>query len=201
VPIFSPLTLPYTNPNSKIYIGKLGSSYIYGGECAGQTDFFYGFGTLWVQSSFVALRGCGGGITAWKGTNTTFPNKYGVYIHNSYIAKDNSTLNITHQCALGRPWNAQMRSIFAQNYLDDSIQPGGFIEWSSSDPRINFNTTMAEWRDYGPGFNSTGRLKANTTRLLTDKEYAPYSTPENVFQSPFSGEFGNTAWIDWEPEC
>jgi pectin methylesterase-like acyl-CoA thioesterase len=105
----------------------------------GQTDFFYGFGTLWVADSQVKLRGCGGGITAWKGSNTTFENKYGVYIHDSHVAKENSTLNITGECALGRPWNAQHRSIFANNYLDDSIRPSGYIQWSASDPRVNFS--------------------------------------------------------------
>jgi pectin methylesterase-like acyl-CoA thioesterase len=106
----------------------------------GQTDFFYGFGTLWVTNSQVKLRGCGGGITAWKGTNTTFVNKYGVYIHDSHIAKANSSLHIKHECALGRPWNADMRSIFANNYLDDSIMPSGYIEWDPpADPRIGLS--------------------------------------------------------------
>lgn len=183
-----------------VYIGKLGNTYVYQGEIAGQTDFMYGFGTLWVQSARIALRGCGGGITAWKGTNTTFVNKYGVYIHDSVVEKANSTLNITGECALGRPWNAQMTSIFVHNYLDDSIEPSGFIEWSSSDPRIDFNTTMAEFQDYGPGFNLTGRLAAaNITKELRPAEYAPYSTLEDVFQFPFSGKFGNTAWIDRNP--
>lgn len=59
-----------------MYIGKLGNAYFYKNEIAGQTDFFYGFGTAWIQSSLVTLRNCGGGITAWKGTNTTFVNKY-----------------------------------------------------------------------------------------------------------------------------
>jgi hypothetical protein len=40
---------------------------MYDSEVAGQTDFFYGFGTCWVTNSEVTLRGCGGGITAWKG--------------------------------------------------------------------------------------------------------------------------------------
>jgi pectin methylesterase-like acyl-CoA thioesterase len=106
---------------------------------AGQTDFFYGFGTLWVTHSSIALRGCGGGITAWKGTNSSYANKYGVYIHDSHVAKANSSLYITHECALGRPWNADMRSVFSYNYLDDSIRPSGYIEWSSTDPRVNFS--------------------------------------------------------------
>lgn len=85
-------------------MGKLGNAYFSKCEIAGQTDFLYGFGTAWIQSSRLALRGCGGGITAWKGTNTTFVNKYGVYIHDSVVEKANSSLSITGKCALGRPW-------------------------------------------------------------------------------------------------
>ena len=54
-----------------VYIGHLGNTYIYGGEIAGQTDFLYGFGTAWVERTKLLLRGCKGGIIAWKGTNTT----------------------------------------------------------------------------------------------------------------------------------
>ncbi|KAF4550892.1 Pectinesterase-like protein 1 [Elsinoe fawcettii] len=184
-----------------VYVGKLGNSYMYKSIIAGQTDFFYGFGTLWVQSSEVLMRGCGGGITAWKGTNTTFENKYGVYIHDSDVKKENSTLQITKQCALGRPWNAQHRSIFANSRLDDSIRDSGYIIWSATDPRIGINTTMAEYKDFGPGFNLTGRLVANVTKVFDDRQYAPYNSLEKVFQQPFSGEFGNTAWIDRRPEA
>lgn len=179
-----------------------------------------GFGTLWIEKSRLLLRSCGGGITAWKGTNTTFENKYGVYIHDSDVVKANSSLDIRHECALGRPWNAQHRSIFSECYLDDSILPAGYIEWSASDPRINYSeyllnnaacddcvltvaqdTTMAEFRDHGPGFNATARREAsNVTIEMTEEEYAPFSSPEKVFQFAFSGEFGNTAWIDAHPQ-
>lgn len=119
-----------------VYIGKLGNTYIYNSTVAGQTDFLYGFGTLWIQSSLLSLRSCGGGITAWKGTNTTFVNHYGAYIHDSFVRKANSSLGIKGECALGRPWNAGHRSIFANTYLDDSIRASGYIEWSATDPRI-----------------------------------------------------------------
>jgi pectin methylesterase-like acyl-CoA thioesterase len=110
---------------------------MYDCEIAGQTDFFYGFGTCWVTNSNITLRGCGGGITAWKGTNTTFENKYGVYIDHSVVRKANSSLEIEGECALGRPWNALHRSIFANTYLDDSIRPSGYIEWGTTDTRVN----------------------------------------------------------------
>lgn len=87
-----------------VYVGKLGSAYFYGGEVAGQTDFLYGFGTAWIQSARLALRDCGGGIAAWKGTETTFQNKYGVYIHDSKVEKASESLKIDKKCSLGRPW-------------------------------------------------------------------------------------------------
>ena len=49
----------------------------------------------------------------------------GIYLVDNDVHKANSSLNITEKCALGRPWNDAHRSIFAFNYLDDSIQPGG----------------------------------------------------------------------------
>lgn len=107
---------------------------------------------------------------------------------------------MTGKCALGRPWNALHRSIFANTYLDDSIRPSGYIEWSTSDPRVIANTTMAEYKDYGPGFNATGRAEGNVTIVMNKKQYEPYSTLDKVFQYPFTGKFGNTAWIDKDPE-
>ena len=62
------------------------------------------------------------------------------------------------------------------------------------------DTTMAEYQNYGPGFNLTGREAAsNITMLWTTEQYQAYDTPAKVFQYPFSGEFGNTAWIDESP--
>ncbi|KAJ3394453.1 hypothetical protein HDU84_008449 [Entophlyctis sp. JEL0112] len=185
-----------------IYVGKLGNAYFYDNEIAGETDFLYGFGTAWIQSSQLTLRSCGGGITAWKGTNTTFANKYGVYIHDSSIQKANSSLKIQHKCALGRPWNASHRSLFTNTSFDDSILPGGYIKWSSSKPNLGVNTTMAVYADYGAGYNLTA-LEANTgiTTVFTASEYAAYSTTALVFQYPFNGTFGNTAWISTSPTC
>ncbi|PWY68555.1 pectin lyase-like protein [Aspergillus sclerotioniger CBS 115572] len=180
-----------------IYIGKLGSAYMYKSILAGQTDFLYGFGTLYVQSSQILLRSCGGGITAWKGTNTTVPNNYGVYIHDSTVRAANISIapDIKESCALGRPWNALHRSIFANTYEDGSIEPSGYINWED---RWSANETlMAEYKAYGPGFNLTGREDSEVSVLLDSREYARYSDPERVFLFP-DGKVGNVGWIDWE---
>ncbi|KAJ5965311.1 Pectinesterase catalytic [Penicillium waksmanii] len=184
-----------------VYIGKLGNAYFYKSILAGQTDFLYGFGTAWIQSSEIQLRGCGGGITAWKGTNTTFENKYGIYIADSTLKAANSSIasSIKGECALGRPWNSQHRSIFARSYEDGSIDPSGYIDWVVSGVARyeNGTTLMAEYKAYGPGFNETGRVEGGVTTVLKEKGWEPYSEPAKVFQNQ-EGVFGDVKWIDWE---
>ncbi|CAG7915720.1 unnamed protein product [Penicillium olsonii] len=184
-----------------VYVGKLGNAYFYKSIIAGQTDFLYGFGTAWIQSSDLQLRGCGGGITAWKGSNTTFTNKYGVYIVDSNLRAANASIapDIKGKCALGRPWNSQHRSIFANSYEDGTIDSSGYIDWVVSGvARFEKGVTlMAEYQTFGPGFNASGRVAGGVTTVLDKKAYEPYSTPQKVFQNQ-AGVFGNTKWIDWD---
>ncbi|KAL4778241.1 pectin lyase fold/virulence factor [Aspergillus varians] len=183
-----------------VYIGKLGNAYFYKSIIAGQTDFLYGFGTAWIQSSEILLRNCGGGITAWKGSNTTtFENKYGVYIVESSVKAANASVapDIVGSCPLGRPWNSLHRSIFANSYEDDSIASSGYIDWVvDGQSRLTNETFMAEYRTFGPGFNATGRASTNASIVLSPGEYAPYDSPWKVFQTA-DGKPANIDWIDW----
>ena len=89
-----------------------------------------------------------------------------------------------------------MRSIFARTYLDKSILSTGFIDWKPS--RYDNYTVQAEYQDYGPGYNATGRAISKVDVQLTAEEWEPYSSPAEVFQYPDgSGRFGNIGWIDF----
>lgn len=160
---------------------------------------YAGFGTAWIQHSWIELRGCGGGITAWKGTNTTFPNKYGVYISDSFVAAANTSIapSIIGKCYLGRPWNAQMRSVYLNTYLDASIQGAGFEKWSTNPATANYNnyTIMAEYKSSGPGFDLTKRIEGNLTTELTSDQARAYRTPKDVFMTP-DGSQPDITWID-----
>ncbi|KUI57599.1 Putative pectinesterase 11 [Cytospora mali] len=180
-----------------IYVGKLGNAYFYDTVVAGQTDFLYGFGTLYITKSALSLRHCGGGITAWKGTNTTFENKYGVYIDSSQVQANNysAAAAVVGKCALGRPWNSLQKSVFMDSYFDASILPAGYIDWSTTDPRVNNYTFMATWDNYGPGWNVSAERASNVTRVLDDDEVEPYRWPVDVFLTS-TGEPANIWWID-----
>jgi hypothetical protein len=88
-----------------------------------------------------------------------------------------------------------MRSIFARTSLDASILSTGFIDWAGT-PRYDNYTVQAEYGNYGPGYNTTGRAISQFDIQLTDAQYEPYSTPAKVFQTP-DGAFGNVDWIDF----
>jgi hypothetical protein len=87
-----------------------------------------------------------------------------------------------------------MRSIFSYTYLDPSILSTGFIDWDPA--RYDNLTLQAEYKNYGPGYNTTGRALSLFDVQLTAAEYEPYSSPAKVFQTP-SGTFGNIDWIDF----
>ncbi|KAI0444535.1 pectin methylesterase family protein [Xylaria telfairii] len=181
-----------------VYIGKLGNAYFYDTIVAGQTDFLYGFGTLFIENSSLLLRNCGGGITAWKGTNTTFTNKYGVYISDSQLLASNSSIApvIKDKCSLGRPWNALHRSLYINTYLDPSILPAGYTQWGGQpNGNIGVNTTLAVYGVYGPGYDDEAEKASNITAVFTKQEAEPYLRPVDVFMSP-KGKQPHIKWID-----
>lgn len=63
---------------------------------------------------------------------------------------------------------------------------------------MNNSTFMAEYKTYGPGWNQTGRVEGKVTRVLTEKEWKPYSSPAKVFQFFKSGKSGNDVWVDYK---
>lgn len=101
---------------------------------------------------------------------------------------------IKGQCALGRPWNDLHRSIFARTYLDASIRPSGYIAWSSTEPRVDKGTFMAEYGSYGPGWDEKGRKAGGITKVLDAREWGVYDNPQKVFISPNGTE--TLGWID-----
>lgn len=194
-----PLPLPCNLLTSKqVYIGKLGNAYFYNNEIAGQTDFLYGFGTAWIQHSLLSLRNCGGGITAWKGANTTFANKYGVFVSDSTVLASNTTIapTIVGKCFLGRPWNSQHLSVFLNTYLDATINGAGYKKWTTDPATDHYSTLytkMAEYKSSGPGFNLTARIEGNVTIEFTPDDARAYRTPKDVFMD----ETGKQPYIGW----
>ncbi|KIJ62682.1 carbohydrate esterase family 8 protein [Hydnomerulius pinastri MD-312] len=175
------------------YTGRNASTYVVDSIIYGQTDYLFGFGTAWFQSVTLANRACGGGISAWKGTDlTTAPgNRYGAYISDSRIIRSpdaNATAVTLDSCWLGRPWNDLATTVYLRTYMDDSIQPAGFEPFDSARPVIANTTYYAEYDSYGPGANYSARVPIEH---ILDTAEAQNFTIEGVFLE-------KPQWIDYE---
>ncbi|KAI0395603.1 carbohydrate esterase family 8 protein [Xylariaceae sp. FL0594] len=199
-----------------VYVGKRGNVYFRDVIVAGQTDFLYGFGTLYISASTLSLRNCGGGITAWKGTNasTSSPslpspappsgNKYGVYVSHSRVMASNHTIApiIRGKCSLGRPWNDLHHSVFMRTYLDASILPAGYTPWAGKPDNVGMgagigpDTVMAVYDVCGPGYDEDAeRAAANVTMVFNKQQARPYLEPVDVFVTAEDGR-PDVSWID-----
>lgn len=133
-----------------------------------------------------------------KGANTTFENKYGAYISDSRVLAANETITEEYKdrCSLGRPWNELHRSLFAKTYFDESILPAGYTWWGGKPPLNNGdNTTMAVYRNDGPGNDVDAQRESGVTRVWGCKDAKGYLSPRDVFMTP-EGEQPNVDWID-----
>ncbi|KAJ1305270.1 hypothetical protein OPQ81_000298 [Rhizoctonia solani] len=174
------------------YTGRNGSTYVIGGTIYGQTDYLFGFGTAWFEKVTLANRACGGGITAWKGTNETDApgNHYGVYVANSRIIRSpdaNATTVTDGKCYLGRPWNDLATSVYINTTMDQSINLQGFTPWGGARPEIVNTTFYAEYNSSGSGYDPSKRLSAEH---ILSAEAAEKFTVEKVFN-------GRPRWVDW----
>ncbi|KDN43646.1 hypothetical protein RSAG8_06023, partial [Rhizoctonia solani AG-8 WAC10335] len=146
----------------------------------------------WFEKVTLANRACGGGITAWKGTNETDApgNHYGVYVANSRIVRSpdaNATTVTGGKCYLGRPWNDLATSVYINTVMDQSINLQGFTPWGGARPEIVNTTFYAEYNSSGPGYDASKRLPAE--HILGAVEVEKF-TVEKVFN-------GKPRWVDW----
>ncbi|CAN6468257.1 unnamed protein product [Victoria cruziana] len=66
---------------------------------------------------------------------------------------------------LGRPWKEYSRTIIMQSYLDDLVQPTGWMEWMGD---FGLNTLFySEFDNRGPGASLANRVKWRGVKTLT----------------------------------
>ncbi|KAG6377207.1 carbohydrate esterase family 8 protein [Boletus reticuloceps] len=167
------------------YAGYGSNTYVVDSTIYGQTDCKFFPSIPWFQSVTLANRGCGGGITAWRGEPGT---TNGVYIANSNITRSpdiDPTIVTTGRCFLGRPWNEYAVAVFLKNHMDDSIHPSGFTSWASGDA-VPTTTFYAEFDSHGPGANMSSRVEQD--HILSSEESQTHRL-EEVFQE-------RPRWID-----
>ncbi|KAI0887899.1 carbohydrate esterase family 8 protein [Annulohypoxylon maeteangense] len=151
----------------------------------GAIDFIWGYSAAYFKGCTIAAKKKGGAITAH---NRKDASGKGIYVFDQCLVTaakgyESATKSGVY---LGRPYSEYARVVVKNSYLDSVVQPAGWEQWSSSDPRLN-NILFAEFSNTGPGNwenNAAARKSFGKATLLTSDSY----TLSNVMDS--------TSWID-----
>lgn len=134
----------------------------------GTTDFIFGSSTAWFEQCHIHSKK-NSHVTA---ASTPKEKAYG-YIFNDCVLTADSSLN---RVSLGRPWQPYSSVTYLHTYIDQHILPQGWDNWHK--PENEKTARYAEYKNYGPGANTTIRFA--WTRQLSDKEAENY-TLRHVF--------------------
>lgn len=99
-----------------------------------------------------------------------------IIIQNSTITAHPDMLPVKDQFKsfLGRPWKEFSRTIIMESFIDDLIQPEGWLPWKGD---FGLKTCWyTEFDNYGPGSNLTARVKWSGIKTIS-RQRAMYFTP------------------------
>jgi len=104
----------------------------------------------------------------------------GIVIQGSSIVY-NHTVKFDNKAYLARPWKNYSRTIFMNTYMEDIIEPDGYVPWPGAHGPSGMNTCFyGEYNNTGPGSNTTKRVKWSGIKKLNSKSASDYS-PLNFF--------------------
>ena len=139
----------------------------------GTIDIIFGNAAVVFQSCMIYARvpvfGQANVITAQGRAD---PNQNtGIVIHGCRIMADQDLrgkiASITTY--LGRPWHDYSRTVFMQSYIDNVIDPVGWLAWSDTSVDVD-NVFYGEFDNHGPGAKTSTRAQWLGFKLLNKNE-------------------------------
>ncbi|KAL5996240.1 hypothetical protein ACLOJK_026314 [Asimina triloba] len=104
----------------------------------------------------------------------------GTVFHNCTITAAPELDKSAVRSYLGRPWEKYSRTVVMQSFLDDLIDPKGWLEWNGT---FALDTLFyAEYQNRGPGANTDNRVKWPGYKLLNSSVDAQPFTVRNFIQ-------------------
>ncbi|XP_076913403.1 putative pectinesterase/pectinesterase inhibitor 12 [Bidens hawaiensis] len=89
----------------------------------------------------------------------------------------NSTTTV--KSYLGRPWRPYSRTVIIESYIDDLIDPGGWIHWSEDEEGLD-TLYYGEYANVGPGSNVDGRVTWPGYHIMDYYEAYNFSVSEFI---------------------
>ncbi|XWS46523.1 hypothetical protein CRYUN_Cryun14cG0074700 [Craigia yunnanensis] len=126
--------------------------------------------------------------------------KGGFVIHNCIISATSELIASEYpvKTYLGRPWRDFARTVVMQSYLDNSIDPQGWLEFDSRSSDLDLY--YAEYDNRGPGSATYDRVKWKGFRVIDSIEAYQFTVREFIngdIWIPTTGVPHTPYFIDW----
>ncbi|KAK4273236.1 hypothetical protein QN277_021676 [Acacia crassicarpa] len=106
----------------------------------------------------------------------------GISIINSKVAAASDLIPVksSFPTYLGRPWKLYSRTVYLGCYMEDLINPAGWLEWNGS---FALDTLYyGEYKNSGPGSNTSGRVTWKGYRVINSSTEASQFTVAQFIQ-------------------
>ncbi|KDO40287.1 hypothetical protein CISIN_1g042946mg, partial [Citrus sinensis] len=131
----------------------------------GTIDFIFGDASAVFQNCNIYVRFLGGNVKTITAEGREKPEgNGGIIIHNCTItaAEDFSENRTSIKTYMGRPWRNYSRTVILQTFLDEIIDPEGWLEWQGQSVDTIY---YAEYNNRGRGSKTTGRVRWKGFRI------------------------------------
>ncbi|XP_021750241.1 probable pectinesterase/pectinesterase inhibitor 12 [Chenopodium quinoa] len=129
----------------------------------GTIDYIFGNAAVVLQGCTIVSRmPLPGQYTVITAQSRVMPNENtGIVLQNcTVLATEELNGNKSRvQSYLGRPWRPYARTVYIESYIDEFIDPKGWIKWSSNDvDEMQNSLYYGEFDNRGPGSITNGRV-------------------------------------------
>ncbi|XP_030947045.1 pectinesterase-like [Quercus lobata] len=144
----------------------------------GTVDFIFGNAAVVLQNCNIYARKPGEkqkNIFTAQGREDPNQNT-GISILNCKVtaAADLIPVKSSFKTYLGRPWKEYSRTVFLRSYIDDLVDPAGWLEWNGT---FALSTLYyGEYKNQGPGSNTSARVTWPGYRVIKNSTVASQFT-------------------------
>ncbi|XP_054802085.1 pectinesterase-like [Prosopis cineraria] len=121
----------------------------------------------------------------------------GISIISSKVAAASDLIPVksSFQSYLGRPWKLYSRTVYVECFMEDLIDPAGWLEWNGS---FALDTLYyGEYKNRGPGSDTSRRVKWKGYRVINSSAEASQFTVAQFIQGP---DWLNSTGIPFFPD-
>lgn len=154
----------------------------------GTVDFIFGNAMAVFQNCKIYVRKPNNNvavITASKRGSTD--DKTGIIVQRSIIAPEPAANLEGIKVYLGRPWGDYARTVFMESNIGSLIDPEGWQWWEGKDEAFKDNIYYAEYKNYGAGASTAGRVNWAGVHIL--------ATPQEAEQFTVDKFIDGNSWL------